>query len=259
MGRARSRASISNVFFGGVLRRPLWVGLALLVAVSGTSGCAYDRLQADYRLQEQRLQDLQRNQHQLENQLLTKAGELKALKRHYSDLQLRNRDLENEMRTLRPVEDSMEESTEVTKANYRDEEQEFGPDVQVTRDSTGELRLTLEQQVLFGAGSAKLSAAGKKTLETVAVILKREHANKTVRVEGHTDNTPVRKARDRYPSNWELSTARAAAVLRALLASSAVEASRAYVVGYGAERPLVANDTKEGRRKNRRVEILILP
>lgn len=77
-----------------------------------------------------------------------------------------------------------------------------------------------------------------------------------MRIEGHTDNVPIRTPR--YPSNWELSTARAVNVLRYFTEQENLHASRFSAVGYGDTQPVASNDTAEGRAKNRRVALILL-
>jgi chemotaxis protein MotB len=77
-----------------------------------------------------------------------------------------------------------------------------------------------------------------------------------IRIEGHTDNTPI--ATSQYPSNWELSTARATHIVRYLVESGRWSPEKISAVGYGEFRPLVQNSSIEGKRKNRRVDIVIL-
>ena len=78
----------------------------------------------------------------------------------------------------------------------------------------------------------------------------------SIRIEGHTDNVPIRTAR--YSSNWELSTARASAVVAYLVESSGFDPARLSAAGYGEFHPRVANDTPENRARNRRIDIVIL-
>ena len=93
-------------------------------------------------------------------------------------------------------------------------------------------------------------------LDKVADVLNTTVADLNVGIEGHTDNRPIK--RSGWKSNWELSTARALSVLHYLSGKSVAE-SRLAAIGYGEYKPVASNDTKEGRQKNRRVEIVILP
>jgi chemotaxis protein MotB len=96
-------------------------------------------------------------------------------------------------------------------------------------------------------------------LKRVAARL-REAPDYQIRIEGHTDSKPPKPAlRSRYPTNWELSSARATNVLRCLIRDGGLPADRLLAVGYGATRPVAGNETEEGRRRNRRVEIVLYP
>jgi chemotaxis protein MotB len=117
----------------------------------------------------------------------------------------------------------------------------------------------LSVDALF-AGADSLGAAGRARLDSVARQLQRTYPNRTVRVEGHADDTPLTgRLQARFESNWELSTARATTVLRALIDRTALNPDQFVAVGYGASRPRAANDTAAGRRRNRRVRVAVLP
>lgn len=130
-------------------------------------------------------------------------------------------------------------------------------DVMISR-LKDQLKVTVASEILFPSGSAELSPEGVDVLRKVA-----NAANKSqdeVRVEGHTDIDPIAPVLAQYyPTNWELSTARAAVAVRTLEATGMVPASRLSAVGYGDSRPVVPNDTAEGKAKNRRVEIVFTP
>jgi len=112
---------------------------------------------------------------------------------------------------------------------------------------------------LFRPNSMEISPKGKKLLLSLAGSIK-DNPGQTVVVESHTDNIPVGNfTKKTYPSNWEISMARAAAVVRFLQESGNIEPKRLKAVGYSFYRPVASNKTKEGREKNRRVEILLGP
>lgn len=115
----------------------------------------------------------------------------------------------------------------------------------------GKMTVRLAEKVLFPSGSATLSRDGKATLAKVADAFK-DLKDRIVRVEGHTDNVPIKSAA--FPSNWELSAARAIAVVR-FLESAGVDPARLAAAGYGEWQPIAPNDTPEGRAQNRRIEI----
>lgn len=117
----------------------------------------------------------------------------------------------------------------------------------------GALRIRLQDTLLFGSGSAEISPAAGPLLGKIARILLQVPLR--IRVEGHTDTMPI--ATDRFPSNWELSIARAVNVLHHLIEPGGIKPERLCAVGYGETRPLFSNDSPETRRVNRRVEIVV--
>ena len=123
----------------------------------------------------------------------------------------------------------------------------------------GKLTVNILDRVLFDSGEAELKPDGEAVLRKVAAILT-QHPELKVHVIGHTDNVPIRAGgRSRFASNWELSTARATAAVRFLCESCGVDPKRLGAVGYGEFRPVADNATPEGRARNRRIAITILP
>lgn len=123
--------------------------------------------------------------------------------------------------------------------------------VSVTEGLLG-ITVEINASVLFHVGEAKLESSAVKALQAVATVI--APTEFPVIVEGHTDPTPIATAQ--YPSNWELSGARASSVVR-LFIDSGVSPQRLTATGYGEQRPVASNDTPEGRARNRRVTILI--
>ncbi|HVM47744.1 MAG TPA: OmpA family protein [Candidatus Acidoferrum sp.] len=131
-------------------------------------------------------------------------------------------------------------------------------DVTISR-LQGKLTVSILDHVMFDSGEADLKPDGAAVLRKVAGILK-AHPELKIHVIGHTDNVPIRaSARHRFPSNWELSTARATAAVRYLTETAGVDPRRLGAVGYGEFRPVADNSTAEGRARNRRIAITILP
>jgi chemotaxis protein MotB len=122
----------------------------------------------------------------------------------------------------------------------------------------GKLTVNILDRIMFDSGEAELKPAGAAVLRKVAAVLA-QHPNLKVHVIGHTDNVPIKaSARHRFPSNWELSTARATAAVRFLTEDAGVDPRRLGAVGYGEFRPTADNSTPEGRARNRRIAITIL-
>lgn len=125
--------------------------------------------------------------------------------------------------------------------------------VEVTEDSRG-LVVRLADSVLFDLGRADIRPEARGILDKVAglILIIPNH----IRIEGHTDNLSINT--ERFPSNWELSTGRASAVIRYFVEKHSVPPTRLSAAGYGEFRPVAPNDSEENRRKNRRVDIVIL-
>ena len=119
------------------------------------------------------------------------------------------------------------------------------------------LVITFMSEVLFASGKADLRADSLNKLNKVASVLKTTVSDLNIGIEGHTDNVPIKHSG--WKSNWELSTARALSVLHHLEDKEGIDPKRLSATGYGEFRPVVSNATKEGKQKNRRVEIVILP
>ena len=124
----------------------------------------------------------------------------------------------------------------------------------------GETIEVLSTDLYFESGSAQLTPEGVEKLKSIAATLKREYPDRIIRVEGYTDDKPIGdKLKVQFPSNWELSTGRASAVVRHLQWTHGISPERFEVVGFGPYQPIATNETADGRRENRRVRIAVLP
>lgn len=119
------------------------------------------------------------------------------------------------------------------------------------------LVVTFVSEVLFDSGKDKLRAEASAKLDKIAGVLNTTVKDLNVGIEGHTDNVPIKYSG--WKSNWELSAGRALSVLHYLLDNHGINPERMSATGYGEYHPVASNDSKEGRQKNRRVEIVILP
>jgi len=133
------------------------------------------------------------------------------------------------------------------------EQEGLGERVELIRDERGIL-LSFADQVLFELGKADLLPPSREVLQNVAKII--SPLPNQVMVEGHTDDLPIQTAQ--FPSNWELSTARATGVVRFFIEECGISPQRLSAAGYGEWRPRFPNDSPEHRAKNRRVDVLIL-
>jgi chemotaxis protein MotB len=134
------------------------------------------------------------------------------------------------------------------------EKGEMSGKVEVNKEG---LRITLEEQgelPFFESGKAEITQEMQEKIDKLSPILKKLNEKNEIIVEGHTDNIPI--ATKQFASNWELSTARATSVVRYML-SKDFDPRKISAIGYGEYRPIVANDTPENRRKNRRVVFFV--
>jgi chemotaxis protein MotB len=131
-----------------------------------------------------------------------------------------------------------------------------GIEVELERE---EISITLPCKKMFPPGSVELSGEGQETLLRIANILK-EMPERQIQIEGHTDNVAIAGSlKEEYPTNWDLSAKRAVNVVKFLISKMDIEPSRLAAVAFGEYRPIADNDTEEGRNKNRRIVIDVLP
>lgn len=167
----------------------------------------------------------------LSNQLAEAEASVARLEAEKKDVVETQQSLEDEMRRAL-------ESKEVTISELR-----------------GKLTVNILDRILFDSGEADLKPEGQRILEQIAGVLA-QHTNRQVHVIGHTDNVPIRQ---KFASNWELSAARAIAAVRFLQERAGVDPRRLGALGHGEFHPIAPNTTAEGRAKNRRIEVVILP
>ena len=123
----------------------------------------------------------------------------------------------------------------------------------------GKLKVTFVDRILFDSGSVSIKREGRKVLLKLADSF-RAIEDKNIVIEGHTDNVQIGPGlQDRFPTNWELSTARATAVARFLQEEGKIKPERLTASGFSFYRPVADNETPEGQKQNRRIEIILLP
>ena len=123
----------------------------------------------------------------------------------------------------------------------------------------GQLSVNLLNKILFDSGKTVIKKEGLKVLQSLGDVL-RKFPDKALQVAGHTDNVQIsERLRERFPSNWELSTARATSVVHFLQDKVGLPGERIIAAGYGEYQPVASNDEAEGRASNRRIQILLVP
>jgi chemotaxis protein MotB len=123
----------------------------------------------------------------------------------------------------------------------------------------GKLKVTFVDKILFDSGSTKIKPKGKEVLLTLADSFK-DNIKQSIVVEGHTDDVQIGAAlQDRFPTNWELSAARATSVVRFLQEKGTIAPERLTASGFSFYKPVDTSETDEGRKQNRRIEIILIP
>jgi chemotaxis protein MotB len=173
-------------------------------------------------------------------------------------LQDRQSDIELREGRIKELQDTIAQRDK-TKRQIETDLKEQIKDQQVKLEKlVGKLKVTFVDKILFNSGSANINKEGKDLLLKLSESFK--HNNQNIIVEGHTDNVLIgTELRGKYPTNWELSAARSAAVVRYLTYKAGIEPQRCVATGYSCYKPLASNETKEGRHQNRRIEIILAP
>lgn len=172
------------------------------------------------------------------------------------------RENQNVTQQLRDTEQAKEAEIAKLKGTYDQlvgnlKDQINSGQIQITQ-LAGRLSVNMVDKILFNSGEANVKPEGEKVLTQVGAALKNIQ-DKAIRVEGHTDNVPISGSlKERFASNWELSTARATAVVRYLQDKASIPPERLIAAGYGEHRPVAQNTTPEGRAQNRRIEIVLV-
>lgn len=123
----------------------------------------------------------------------------------------------------------------------------------------GKLKVTFVDKILFDSGSTKIKPKGREVILTLADSFK-DNIKQSIVVEGHTDDVQIGAAlQDRFPTNWELSAARATSVVRFLQEKGTIAPERLTASGFSFYKPVDTSETDEGRKQNRRIEIILIP
>lgn len=170
-------------------------------------------------------------------------------------------DIENLVKSLKAAEMAGPVPSEEPPGETAPSEERIGDGIVLVKPHDGKpAKLVIAGRVLFPSGEYRLSEAGEKALLKIAKILKEKTGDSILRVDGHTDNVRVRRPNDKgIIDNAHLSALRAYSVYSFLVKKGGISPKRIFFAAWGANKPIADNSTEEGRRKNRRVEILILP
>ena len=222
-----------------------------------------DQLQAQFQQQAEQLKAVQAEKSRLEQERAAKDTNIKILTQSRSALsefleaqEAEKKRLEQERAAKEAVIQHLTETHAALIKSLEAELAKGGIWIKRVRDR---LSITMVDRLLFDSGQAQVKPDGLNVLKEVSEALK-SVTDKQIRVEGHTDNVPIgSKLRDRFPTNWELSTARATSVVRYLIEKGGVDRAGLSAVGYADSRPVASNDIEEGQARNRRIEIVLYP
>lgn len=196
----------------------------------------------------------------LESNLGQTQSELKAKASQADKLDSALTHLRKEIKTVADEKEKVEQEklslTELTNSLQKEME---AKQIEIT-ELRGRLTVNLMDKVLFDSGKSEIKKEGREVLDKIAKNLLNKYPDRAILVEGHTDNVPIGIGLSaKFPTNWELSTARATSAVRYLQEHGNVTSERLSAVGYSEYHPLGTNDTEQGRAKNRRIEIILLP
>ncbi|MBI5328465.1 MAG: OmpA family protein [Deltaproteobacteria bacterium] len=204
---------------------------------------------------------------QLKQRLDAQTEEINNLKREKEGLAARTEYLNREVERLKLKAGELSTAKEEELARVKETYESLMKEMKQEIDK-GEIKITqaldrlsvnMVEKILFDSGKAEIKPEGLKILNRVGTILK-GITDKQIKIEGHTDNVHIgAKLQKRYPTNWELSTARATNVVRYLQDKVGIDARLLSAAGYSEYKPIAGNDTAEGRAQNRRMEIVLLP
>jgi chemotaxis protein MotB len=191
-----------------------------------------------------------------EETLSQKEAELRASRAKSAELQALVDELSKSKKKLEAAKAELEKKS----GEYEQLASALQGEIEAGRVELTELRgrtsVKMKDKILFASGSATIGAEGREALRKVSSAL-RSVQGKLIRVEGHTDNVPTSSS-GAFPTNWELSSARALAVVR-FMQETGIDPTRLSGAGFGEFQPISANDSPEGRSLNRRIEIVLVP
>ena len=244
------------------MKRHLSTGIVILAVVVVASGCVSSGTFKKMETQKnQEISTLQQNKADLEKQKAALEEGNKGLKQQVDTLTQQNAAIKKDVGALEQEKAALVAADQQRRQQYEALVQGLSKEVEKgqlqVKQYKNMLSVDLAEQIFFDSGKATLKKEGKEVLKKVGDALK-GYENKIIRVVGHTDNVPLAKSlQATFPTNWELSVARATNVVR-YLQEVGIPPERMVPSGRAEFDPVAPNDTPEGRQKNRRIEIMLL-
>ncbi len=181
-----------------------------------------------------------------------------SLSQRIGELRQENDDLTNKITLNERTNERLAEEQDKLENARRGMEEKLRGTGATVRVKDGRISITLPSSVFFNSGQVTLKKEAKSSLTTICNALKKGFPDETIRIEGHTDNDPLKRTKKLYTSNWELSAIRAANVLHFLVDKCGLSPERLFIAGFGEHQPIAGNETESGKKKNRRVEIVVM-
>ena len=247
---------------GTGMKRHLSIGIVILAVVVVASGCVSSGTFKKMETQKnQEISTLQQNKADLEKQRAALEEGNKGLKQQVDTLTQQNEVIKKDVGALEQEKAALVAADQQRRQQYEALVQGLSKEVEKgqlqVKQYKNMLSVDLAEQIFFDSGKATLKKEGKEVLKKVGDALK-GYENKIIRVVGHTDNVPLAKSlQATFPTNWDLSVARATNVVR-YLQEVGIPPERMVPSGRAEYDPVAPNDTPEGRQKNRRIEIMLL-
>ena len=254
--------------------RRLWAVLMLALLCIGLSACVskkqYLAREADLTQQlnqesaklnetQSQLQETENRRDQYQAELTTLHSQYETLQRQHDELTDKLNQMSRQTEELQIDLVTRNSMLALQRKIERDLQEQIANQEVKIEEIEGKLKVTFVDKILFSTGSATINEKGQDTLLRVTESL-RDQQERSILVEGHTDNVPIGIVlQDRFPTNWELSTARATSVVRFLQDAGGLEPERLSACGYSYYRPVASNDSEEERHQNRRIEIILVP
>ena len=244
------------------MKRHLSIGIVILAVVVVASGCVSSGTFKKMETQKnQEISTLQQNKADLEKQRAALEEGNKGLKQQVDTLTQQNEAIKKDVGALEQEKAALVAADQQRRQQYEALVQGLSKEVEKgqlqVKQYKNMLSVDLAEKIFFDSGKATLKKEGKEVLKKVGEALK-GYENKIIRVVGHTDNVPLAKSlQATFPTNWDLSVARATNVVR-YLQEVGIPPERMVPSGRAEYDPVAPNDTPEGRQKNRRIEIMLL-
>jgi chemotaxis protein MotB len=230
------------------------------------SGCVttatYDKKAAESDSRAKELAAVKADREELDKLLKAKTDDLSKsiaeLRQKTADLEAENTKLKENVAELKKKEAEVQSESNTYKQLTQEMKGEIAKGQITISELKGKLTLDVVDKILFASGQSEVTKEGLAVLQRVIDILKNVK-DKTIRIEGHTDNVKIKGALvKQYPTNWELSAARSINVAK-YLQLQGIDPTLLSATAFGEYKPIAGNDTPEGRAKNRRIAIILLP